>query len=147
MKTFKLITLKLIQNNKAVDIVLEDGLIIDKEEENKTWLIEVFTSNTYFDPFQGALEEDRELFVETVITRGDNAPVPFRVRVKSIRKLDTRITVLLEGTLEKFRSSTPQQILEKLVEQGLTGEQLLKEFQKRRTTQTNPTTNTKEKDA
>lgn len=147
MKTFKLIALKLIQDNEAVDIVFEDGLIIDKEEENKTWLIEAFTSNTYLDLFQRALKEDRELFVETVITRGDNVPVPFRVRVKSFRKLDTRITVLLEGTLEKSRNSNPEQPPEKLVKQGLTGKQLLKESQKQRTSQTSPTTNTKEKDA
>lgn len=144
MKTFKLISLRFIGEKDAVDILLEDGLIINKEEENKTWLIEVFVVDTYLTFFQTALEEDRELFVETIITRADNAPVSFRVRVKSIRKLDARITVLLEGTLEKARSSSPEQTLEELIEQGFSGEELLTEFQKRKSNQTMHTTKGKE---
>lgn len=144
MKTFKLISLKFISEKDAVDILLEDGLIINKEEENKTWLIEVFTRDTFHNFFQRALEEERELFVETVITRADNAPVSFRVKVKAVRKLDARITVLLEGTLNKVRSSSPEQTLETLIKQGLSGEELLSEFQRQRKLQTKHTTEVKE---
>lgn len=144
MKTFKLISLEFISEKDPLEILLEDGLIINKEEENKTWLIEVFTGETYLNFFQKALEEDREMFVETVITRANNTPVSFRVRVKSVRKLDARITVLLEGTLEKARSSSPEQTLEELIKQGLSGEQLLSEFQKRRNHQNKTTTEVKE---
>lgn len=140
MKTFKLISLRFIGEKDVVDILLEDGLIINKEEENKTWLIEVFVTDTYLNFFQKALEEDQELIVEAIITGADNAPVSFLMRIKSVRKLDARITVLLEGTLKKARSSSPEQTLEGLIKEGLSGEQLLNEFQKRRNRQTSSTT-------
>lgn len=41
MKTFKLFSLHIVKEDKLVDIPLEDGLIINKEDEHNTWLIEV----------------------------------------------------------------------------------------------------------
>jgi len=43
MKTFKLVSLQFIEDQDAKDIDFIDGLIINKEDEKRTWLIELFT--------------------------------------------------------------------------------------------------------
>ena len=40
MKTFKLISLHVTGDHGLIEIHLEDGLIINKEDENRTWLLE-----------------------------------------------------------------------------------------------------------
>ena len=43
MKTFKLFSLEVVEDDKSVEVPLEDGLILNKEDERSTWLIEAYT--------------------------------------------------------------------------------------------------------
>ncbi|NKE04655.1 YwpF family protein, partial [Mesobacillus selenatarsenatis] len=54
MKTFKLISMQLADDDALVDIEMEDGLIINKEDEKGTWLVEVFADHKYIPYFQDA---------------------------------------------------------------------------------------------
>ena len=61
MKTFKLISLHVTGDHGLIEIDLEDGLIINKEDENRTWLLEASVSALYEDYFQSLLEDEKNL--------------------------------------------------------------------------------------
>ena len=52
MKTFKLISLQIVEDDQLVDIELDDGLIISQENDQSTWLIEAYINISYDDYFQ-----------------------------------------------------------------------------------------------
>lgn len=130
-----------------MEVTLADGLVIDKENRSREWLIEVFAGDEYASFFRKALDEGRELDVEAVISRADNPPAPFRVKTRSVRKLGGRISVLLEGKLAKPEENSAEQILSELIEQGLCGDELLEAFKKRTTARANAPRVNKKKDA
>ena len=47
MKTFKLISLQIVEDAKLVDVFLEDGLIINREDDQNSWLLEAYTDHTH----------------------------------------------------------------------------------------------------
>lgn len=128
MKTFKLVSLHIVRENKIEDIPLEDGLIINKEDENNTWLIEAYTDKSFLDLFQKAIDQDSELLVQVVITKKENDPAPFRVKAKSLHPFDQNISVLLEGFLKRTRSNYSELLLDDLLQKGLSGDALMEEF-------------------
>lgn len=128
MKTFKLISLEIIQKDGLLDIPLEDGLIINKEDERNTWLIEGYTDKAYYDVFYDAIDQEKELLVQVVITKKENDPAPFKVKARSIEVFDNHISVLLEGTLKKAKSNYAELLLDDLLQKGFGGDELLSEF-------------------
>lgn len=99
MKTFKLVSLQIVEDQGLIDISLEDGLIINKEDHQSSWLIEAYIKKDYLDLFQKAHTADAELNVQVVITKKDNRPAPFLVKVRLITEFKHHISVLLEGSL------------------------------------------------
>lgn len=138
MKTFRLAGLSIQRDGPFREIPFEDGLVINKENKGKHWLIEVFTGDDCHDFFKKALEEGQELRIKAAITRPDNPPAPFRMAVKSIRKVNRRISVLLEGHLQKRRPEEGklEQLLDSLMKQGISEEELLRACQKIKAGQT-----------
>ncbi|MFE8701803.1 YwpF-like family protein [Cytobacillus sp. FJAT-54145] len=128
MKTFKLISMQVFKGDDVTDIELSDGLIINKEDEHNTWLMEVYLTNSYFDFFQNALEKNIELTVQVVISKKENDPATFQTKVKSVKKINSHISILLEGTLKKAKSDYAELLLNELLKSGLVGEELLSEF-------------------
>lgn len=128
MKTFKLISLQIVEGNGLKDIALDDGLIINKEDDLSNWLIEAYISKTYLDYFTAAEDENQELTVQAVITKKENDPAAFVTRVSSVKELEKHISVLLEGSLRRTKSDYAELLLNNLLDSGLTGENLLSEF-------------------
>lgn len=128
MKTFKLISLHLVKEDELVEVPLEDGLIINREDESHTWLIEAYTDKAFFDLFQTAVDEKNDLLAQVVITHKDNAPAPFKVKARSVQAFEKNISVLLEGTLIRARNNYSVELLSDLVQKGLSGEELVTEF-------------------
>ena len=58
MKTFKLISLQIVEDDQLVDIELDDGLIISQENDQSTWLIEAYINISYDDYFQKLAKQD-----------------------------------------------------------------------------------------
>ncbi|MDQ7861543.1 YwpF family protein [Peribacillus frigoritolerans] len=49
MKSFKLISLQIVTENlNLIDIALTDGLIINKENDARSWLLEAFVEEKTF---------------------------------------------------------------------------------------------------
>jgi hypothetical protein len=128
MKTFKLISLQIVEEDGLKDIALDDGLIINKEDDLSNWLIEAYTNKTYLDYFTAVTEEQKELTVQAVITKKENDPAAFVTRVSSVKELENHISVLLEGSLRRTKSDYAELLLDNLLERGLAGENLLSEF-------------------
>lgn len=131
MKTFKMISLQLADEDALVDIEIEDGLIINKEDDKGTWLVEAFVDHKYIPYFENAHAKDKEITVQVIITKKDNDPAAFLTKVCCVKKLKKHASILLTGKLTKPKSIYPQQLLEQLLEDGLTGEQLLSEFKEK----------------
>lgn len=131
MKTFKLVSLQIVEENGLKDIELVDGLIINKEDEHNTWLIEAFTDLRYHDYFKKAVDEDREMTIQVIITKKDNDPAPFETKICTLKKLENHLDVLFEGTLKRTRTDYAEQLLEHLLSDGLEGDELLAAFKER----------------
>jgi hypothetical protein len=128
MKTFKLISLQIVEEDGLKDIALDDGLIINKEDDLSNWLIEAYINKTYLDYFIAAKEDENELTVQAVITKKENDPAAFITAVASVKELENHISVLFEGSLKRTKSDYAELLLDNLLNDGLEGNALLDEF-------------------
>lgn len=132
MKTFKLISLEVLDKDTFKPIELVDGLIINKEDENNSWLIEVYTKPNQTDFFEKALQNQQDQIIRVVISNKDNDPVSFQIKTRSVKKLDKNVSIMLHGTLKRTsRKNYSETLLKDLLDQGLYGETLLLEFREK----------------
>jgi hypothetical protein len=131
MKTFKLYSLEVVEDGTLVDVPLKDGLILNKEDDRSTWLLEAYTDLSLYDYFKKISEQDRDIIVEAVITKKENAPAYFQTKICSLLKFEEHISVLLEGQLRRNRSDYSELLLENLLQKGLQGQPLLDEFKEK----------------
>lgn len=128
MKTFKLVSLQFIEDQDAKDIDFIDGLIINKEDEKRTWLIELFTDLSYYDYFRDVQQRDKDLEIQVIISRPENSPAYFVGHIHCIKKMESNVSVLLQGRLTNRQNEFAERLLTDLVQMGLSGEQLVREF-------------------
>lgn len=128
MKTFRLVSLGILDNENIVEIPLESGLIINKEDEKANWLLEAYTDISYYDYFKSLEDEEKEFIVQAVITNRENDPAFFQTRLCTLKKFERHISVLLEGRLRKTRTDYAELLLGQLLDKGLDGNLLLDEF-------------------
>ncbi|MDZ5471850.1 YwpF-like family protein [Bacillus sp. 31A1R] len=128
MKTFKLVSLQIQEEDHLKDIPLDDGLIINREDDTSNWLIEAYVSKTFFDFFQNAMGNANELTTQVVISKKENDPAFFKTKVKSVRIFEKHISVLLEGKLKKMKSDYAELLLNDLIQKGFAGDTLITEF-------------------
>jgi hypothetical protein len=128
MKSFKLYSLDVVDNDTSVEVPLEDGLILNKEDEHSTWLLEAYTDLSLYDYFKNISEQKRDIIVEAVITKKENAPAYFQTKICSLTKFDKHISVLFEGKIRRNKSDYSALLLESLLQKGLEGPALLTEF-------------------
>jgi hypothetical protein len=132
MKSFKLVSLEILEDDTSVEVPLEHGLIINKEEDDRsTWLLEAYTDLSLYEYFNKISEENRDLIVEAVITKKDNDPAFFQTKIVTLNKFEHHIGVLLEGNLRRKRRDYSEILLENLMQKGLSGPSLLAEFKEK----------------
>lgn len=130
MKTFKLVSFRMKDKmGNRIQIPLEDGLAINQENERRTWLLELFFDKTYL-PYFEVYHDSEEFPVSVIITRKDNDPAFFLVRIVSWKTIDDYATVLMEGKIRPRLSKYAEELLESLIDQGLSGDELLEDFKK-----------------
>jgi aspartyl/asparaginyl-tRNA synthetase len=133
LKSFKLISLQIVtEEKKLVDVELADGLIINKEDDASTWILEAFVKERDFqsiEHFVGNVNE--KLMIQAVITKKGNDPATFKTIVRTIKKVDGHISLLLEGTLQKSRSKYAELLLEDLINNGKSGDELIEQFKEK----------------
>ena len=130
MKTFKLVSFYLVdKKGEVVSIPLIDALIINKENEINTWIIEIFVEKKYQELFKDFSAEEK-IPVYTVITKKDNEPAPFIVQIISQKEIGDNVSILFEGKLDRT-TGYAEQLLEALLETGLDGNELLTSFKQK----------------
>ncbi|WML55223.1 YwpF family protein [Neobacillus sp. PS3-12] len=135
MKTFKLVSLAVMEDEKSIDVPLDHGLIINKEDEHSTWLLEAYTRDlTLYDYFKKINDEDRDIIVQVVITKSDNDPVFLQTKISCLQLFEEHISVLLQGQLRRTTKNHSQMLLQSLLQQGFAGDALLSEFIKKKNT-------------
>ncbi|TYR75255.1 hypothetical protein FZC79_10855 [Rossellomorea vietnamensis] len=128
MKTFKVITLQVVENDDLKDIEIVDGLIINKEDQKGTWLIEGCMRKEFYDFFRDAQQSAEDIEVQVVISHPENDPAAFMTRISCIKTMDLHLSVLFEGKLKKMRNEYAELLLDDLVEKGFEGSGLVQEF-------------------
>ncbi|MFJ7726090.1 YwpF-like family protein [Neobacillus sp. NPDC097160] len=131
MKSFKLYSLDVVEDDTSVEVPLVDGLILNKEDDRSTWLLEAYTDLSLYDYFKKISEQNRDIIVEAVITKKENAPAYFQTKISSLLKFEKYISVLFEGHLRRNKSDYSELLLDSLMQKGLEGEELLKEFKEK----------------
>ncbi|OIU67710.1 YwpF-like family protein [Rossellomorea aquimaris] len=131
MKTFKVISLQVVDNEELQDFDIEDGLIINKEDGKSTWLVETYMSQKYLEFFQKAQQQENDLEIQVVISNKANDPAAFMTSIRGIKKMNGRMSVLFEGKLKKQRNEYAELLLDDLLQRGYTGDELVKEFREK----------------
>lgn len=128
MKTFKLISLEVVDGETVTEVPLTDGLIINKEDEHSTWLLEAYTELSLYDFFKKIADEKKEIIVQVIITKKENDPAFFQTTISTLNKFEDHISVLLEGRLRRTRRDYSELLLDNLLQKGYSGDDLLHEF-------------------
>ncbi|KIL43279.1 YwpF family protein [Jeotgalibacillus campisalis] len=129
MKTFKLVNLKIAEEDSVRSFHLYDGLIINKEDDKQTWILEAFLQDTELDYFRNVQQKGQDLEILAVISSEKNDPASFYAYVHNVRHLGDKISVLFTGNLRNQRNEYAENLLDQLVsESDLAGKDLLHEF-------------------
>ncbi|KIL78644.1 YwpF family protein [Bacillus badius] len=130
MKTFKIAGFYLAWQGDAQEIELLDGLIINREDDKRSWLIELFVDPKYKEAFRQH-ENQEEMKVQVLITHPNNDPALFSAQMREMNILQDGINILLEGKLRQMRNEYAKQVLSDLISQGISGEELVDAFNNR----------------
>ncbi|PTE42910.1 hypothetical protein BUY79_05360 [Staphylococcus equorum] len=129
MKTFKAVRFQIVSENGGVtEYELEDGVIINKENSGTGWLLEIVISDFHYETMKQYMNNEDLLDIRVVITRPANDPALFDATIKNISQLDSTISVVFECHIYTLRQVYAESLLEQLIDEGLTGEELKKSF-------------------
>ncbi|MBM7094328.1 YwpF-like family protein [Bacillus sp. H-16] len=139
MKTFKLCSLAVLfdddhekEDLEGKQIPLVDGLIINKEEAKKNWLVEAVVDKNWRRFFEEYAEADQQFMAEVTITKKTNDPATLVCSVKSVNELSEHLSVHLDGVIVAKKDDLSDMLLKNLVKEGFSGEALYEEFKKRK---------------
>lgn len=129
LKTFKMISVGILDDDKIVEFPLVDGIIINQENSHRLWVLELFIASEHEEFFSSLKESGKLVEARVVISYPGNEPAGFRVTVDAVQQIGDNISVLLKGRLKRARSKYAEHLLEELITEGLGGEALLKRFE------------------
>lgn len=129
MKSFKVIDMKIIQEQNFIVPEVKDGVIINMEQGDNPWIIEIVTDgdlSSILEKLKGSLLE-----MMVTITRPSNAPAKFLAELMDINQMDDMISVVFKGSVIVQGPNYSEELLEFLVEEGYEGKTLINEFNSR----------------
>ncbi|WP_147802252.1 YwpF-like family protein [Alkalicoccus halolimnae] len=140
MKTFRLCSLTILfdeapQEDKPIkgkEIPLRDGLIINKEEAEKNWLLEAVVDKDWLPFFEDYLHKQQPLMAEVTITKRTNDPATLYSEIKAVHELDEHLSVHIEGRIVAKREDLSDMLLRNLLDEGYKGEALYEEYRRRK---------------
>jgi len=129
MKTFKMLSVGILQEEHMLDFPLIDGIIINQENSHRMWLLEMFIDKEHQPLFEKWMADEELLEVKVVISYPENEPAAFRVAVKGVKLIGDNVSVLMKGRLKRARAQYAEQLLEELIGEGMGGAELLQRFE------------------
>lgn len=128
MKTFKMVSFGIMKDDEVHDIPLLDGIIINQNNNDDTWILEAFITKDHLKYFEEFKDSGDEFDVQVIITSSDNDPAPFHVKVETITEIDEKFSILMKGTVT-VRTKYTVTLLKTLLEEDLSNEELLQRFE------------------
>lgn len=119
----------LLLTGNIQQIPLTDGIIINQENSHNSWILELYIPNTYRYVFDSLLASNTVFDARAVISFPDNEPASFSLVVNNVKDIGDHISVLLKGTLKAQRKRYAEQLLQELLAEGLSNEELLARFE------------------
>lgn len=126
MKSFKVIDLKIIQEQNFIVPEVLDGVIINLEEGEEPWIIEIVTSSHLSSVLTKL--KDQQLDMMVTITRPTNTPAKFSATLMDIHNKEDKTSVIFKGAIVTHGPNYAENLLAYLVEKGYEGESLINEF-------------------
>lgn len=129
MKSFKVIDMKIIQQQNFIVPEVKEGVIINMEYGDNPWIIEIVTDGD----LASILEKLKGCQIEMMvtITRPSNAPAKFSARLMDINQMDDMISVVFKGAIIVQGPNYAEELLEFLITDGYEGKALVNEFNSR----------------
>lgn len=140
MKTFRLCSLTVLFDEppqedemvKGTEIPILEGLIINKEEAEKNWLLEAVIEKDWEPFFAEYLERGQSMLAEVTITKRTNDPATLYCMIQAVHHLEEHVSVHIEGRLVAKKEDLSDMLLRNLLDEGFSGEELYHEFRKRK---------------
>ncbi|MDV6378247.1 YwpF family protein [Sporosarcina sp. GW1-11] len=129
MKTFKMLSVEVMQDDGVLPFPLYDGIIINQENSHRLWVLELFIDAKHKDIMEKWKAANAVLTARVVISYPGNEPALFLVSVEDWRQIGDRISVLMKGRLKRARSKYAEHLLAELLDEGLEGDELLERFE------------------
>ncbi len=129
MKSFKVIDMKIIQQQNFIVPEVKDGVIINMEYGDNPWIIEIVTDGDLASILENLKRQHVEMMV--TITRPSNAPAKFLGRLMDINQMDDMISVIFKGSIIVQGPNYAEELLEFLVKERYEGKALVDEFNSR----------------
>ena len=129
MKTFKMLSLGIETDDQVNDYPVHDGIIINQENTERSWILEMLIDLTHQKTFEHLKNIEETIAVQVVISYPGNEPAPFEVVVCAVKVMGDHISVLMKGTLKQARRKYAETLLSELLEDGLEGQELLERFE------------------
>lgn len=132
MKTFKLKALTVFEHeNKKIQprgITFLDGLIVNREDEDNSWLVEAYLSIDDLDYFQELLDADEQLLIQVKITKETNAPASLLTKVIGLNELGGEMNVLFIGSMLSGGAYKAEEVLQNVIDNDHKGTELMEKF-------------------
>jgi hypothetical protein len=129
VKTFKMLSFGVVNDEEVINYPLEDGIIINQENSHRSWVLEMLMDLKYEETFLKMMNGGKIYDVKVVISYPDNEPATFEVAIYGVKVMGDQISVLMKGTLKRARRQYAETLLSELLEDGLEGEELLERFE------------------
>ncbi len=129
MKTFKMLSVGILHEERMQDFPLVDGIIINQENSHRMWILEMFIDKEHQSVFEKWMADEELIEARVVISYPENEPAVFHVAVKGVKLIGENVSVLLKGRLKRARAQYAEQLLEELIGEGLGGADLLQRFE------------------
>lgn len=128
MKTFKLISLKVLTHDQKPytfhPISLIDGLMIDRQDERKDWLLEAYIDRSY-QPYFKALQKEELIIVKAKISKETNDPAILISTSLDMTEIGENMNVLLIGPIVKKSLDDLKERAAQFKKKGYTGQALI----------------------
>lgn len=129
MKTFKMLSLAVVDGEQLIDYPLHDGLIINQENAQRSWVLELLVDEKHEAVFLDMKQNGKVHDVKVVISYPGNEPATFEVIIHAVKLIGGHVSVLMKGTLKRARRKYAETLLSELLEDGLEGQELLERFE------------------
>ncbi|MBT2570923.1 YwpF-like family protein [Planococcus sp. ISL-110] len=129
MKTFKMLSLGIEQDDQVTDYPVHDGIMINQENSERSWILEMLIDLPHLETFEKLMQSKKTIDVQVVISYPGNEPAPFEVVIRKVKVIGDHTSVLMKGTLKRARRKYAETLLSELLEDGLEGQDLLERFE------------------